>query len=78
MYRPKNVEKQEERGSGSVEIKLGRHSVIEFGFPKSVGDNLMAMGYRIVARLCDQIQRLSYPPQLKKKSAITTVGCIRS
>ena len=40
MQRIENIERQEEKEDGSVEIKLERRSVIEFGLKKSTGDIL--------------------------------------
>ena len=39
MHRPENIERQEEKESGSVEIKLNRHLVIESRLIKGVGGN---------------------------------------
>ena len=39
MHRPENIERQEEKERDSVEIKLKRHSVIEFRPIKGIGDN---------------------------------------
>ena len=38
MHRPENIERQEEKESGSVEIKLKRYLVIEFQLMKDIGE----------------------------------------
>ena len=40
MHRAENIERQEEKESGSVEIRLKRHLVIEFLLIKGIGDTL--------------------------------------
>ena len=40
VYRPENIKGQEEKESGSVEIKLKRHSVMKFHLMKAFEDNL--------------------------------------
>ena len=40
VYCPENSERQEEKESGSVEIKLKRHLVMKFHLMKAFGDNL--------------------------------------
>ena len=64
MHRPGNVGKPEERESGSVEIKLNRHLVIEFCLIKSIGDNFRVIA--IVVQLCEQIQNCHIEPIQKK------------
>ena len=39
MNRPENIERQQEKESGSVGIKLKRHLVIECRLIKCIGDN---------------------------------------
>ena len=39
MHRLENIEGREEKESYSVEIKVERHLVIEFGLKKSIGEN---------------------------------------
>ena len=75
MHRLENIERQEENESGSVELRLGRRLVIEVGLKKGNGDNFSAIV--IVVRLCQQIERLSYPSTFKGISEIHA-GCIRS
>ena len=77
MHRLKNVERQEEKESASVEIRLKRHLVIKFEIclKNGIEDNSRAIA--IVVWLLQQIQRLSYRPE-SKESAITTASCIRS
>ena len=36
MHRPENIERQEEKENGNVEIKLKRHLVIEFRLKKAL------------------------------------------
>ena len=43
MHRLENIERQEEKESGSVGIKLYRHFVIELGLRKGIGDSFMAI-----------------------------------
>ena len=43
MHRLENIERQEEKESGSVGIKLYRHLVMEFGLKKGIGDSFMAI-----------------------------------
>ena len=74
-HRPKNVEKQEERESDSVKIKLKCHLVIEFSLIKSIGDNFRVIA--IVVQPCKQIQKLSYRA-LSEESTIIMAGGIRS
>ena len=38
MHCPENIERQEEKGSGNVDIKLKRHLVIEYRLIKGTGD----------------------------------------
>ena len=64
MNRLGNIERQEEKDSGSVKIKLERLLVIEFGLKKSIGGNFRAIA--ITVRLCQQIQRLSYRPHSRE------------
>ena len=39
MHRPENIERQEDKESGNVEMKLKRHLAIDFFLKKSIGDN---------------------------------------
>ena len=39
MHSPENIERQEEKESGSVWKKLKHHLVIEFRLIKGIGDN---------------------------------------
>ena len=39
MHRLENIERQEEKESDSVEIKLDCHLVVKFGLKNSHGDN---------------------------------------
>ena len=48
MHRLENIERREEKGSGSVETKLERHLVIEFGLKTDIGDNL-----RVIVNVID-------------------------
>ena len=41
--RPENIERREEKESGSVEIKLERPLVIEFGLKTDTGDSFRAI-----------------------------------
>ena len=43
MHSPLNIERQEEKDSGSVKIKFKRHFVTELGVTKRIGDNFRAM-----------------------------------
>ena len=43
MHRPENVERQEEKKNGRMEINLERHLVIEFRLVRSIGDNFRAI-----------------------------------
>ena len=58
MHRLENIERQEEKGSGSVKTKLERHLVIEFGLKTDIGDNFRAIVINVWR--CQQIQRLSF------------------
>ena len=44
MPRPEDIERLEEKESGSVEIKLKHHLVIELYLKKSIGDS-----FRVIA-----------------------------
>ena len=63
-YRPENIERHEEKESGSVEIKLKRHLVIEFRLIKGVEDSFRAIA--IAVWLSQQNQGLSYPAHSKE------------
>ena len=54
MHRLEDIERQEEKESGSVETKLERRLEIEFGLKKSTGGNFRVI--TIVVSLCQQIQ----------------------
>ena len=43
MHRLGNIERQKEKESGCVEIKLERHLVKEFGLKGGIGDNSSAI-----------------------------------
>ena len=43
IYRPENIEGQKEKESGSVEIRLKRHLVIESPPIKGIGDSLVVI-----------------------------------
>ena len=43
MHRLGNIERQKEKESGCVEIKLERHLVKEFGLKRGIGDNSSAI-----------------------------------
>ena len=47
MRRPENIERQEEKESGSVEIKLKRHLVIEFRLIKGIEDSFGAIAIAV-------------------------------
>ena len=42
-HRLENIERQKEKESGSVKLKLERHLVVEFGLKKSIGNNFTAI-----------------------------------
>ena len=75
MIRLENIERQEEKGNGGVEIKLNRHAMIECRLLKGIGDNFRVIA--IVVCLCQHIQRQSYRNH-SKESAIITADCISS
>ena len=66
--------KQDEKESGSVEIKLKRHLAIEFRLINGIGDNFRLTA--IVLWLRQQTQRLQYWAH-SKETAITSAGFIR-
>ena len=75
IHRLENVERQEEKKSVSVEIKLKRRLVIKFGLKKMVWNIILGpsrSSYDFFNK-----KGLSYRSQ-SKESAITTVGYIRS
>ena len=43
MHRSENIERRGEKESGSVQIKLERYLVIEFGLKTDIGDNFRAI-----------------------------------
>ena len=47
MHRPENVERQEEKKNGRMEINLERHLVIEFRLVRSIGDNFRAIAIAV-------------------------------
>ena len=75
MHHPENIERHEQKKSGSVEIKLRGHLVKEFRLIKGNGDSFSVIA--IVLQLCQQNERLLYRV-VAKESAITTAGCTRS
>ena len=43
MHPPQDIERQEEKDSGSVKLKFKRHFLIEFHVIKRIGDNFRVM-----------------------------------
>ena len=68
-------ERQEEKESGSVEIKLKRYLVIEFRLIRDIGDIFWDHSDR--CETASTNQRPSYQPH-SKESAINKAGCISS
>ena len=76
MHLRENIGTQEEKESGSVEIKLKRHLVLELRHIKGFGDTYFRTIAIVVWKFKD-IQRLSCRVRSRELS-ITTAGCIRS